>query len=193
MVAAKTWAALFATREWAYKAERGELDRPPQTIEKSFRETLQQHARVMEASRRLEDWQPRQLIPGENLPLTGPPEAYEPRTPESCLAEFLSYWMARNYGHMASCLSKRMMLYPTSAPADIRRTYAERSLRSWEFRSVVEQGAALARLTVSLCYEEGGREEQREMEFIAVCEDQAGEPSAPFEPGTSWWLTVWGF
>ncbi|HST58743.1 MAG TPA: hypothetical protein VLK84_08650 [Longimicrobium sp.] len=37
-VAAKTWSLLFATREWAIKAERGELDAPPAVPPPTLRE-----------------------------------------------------------------------------------------------------------------------------------------------------------
>jgi len=42
LVAAKTWAALFAAREWAIKAERGLLKSPPPEIKKTWGELFQQ-------------------------------------------------------------------------------------------------------------------------------------------------------
>lgn len=42
LVAAKSWAALFSAREWALKAERGELDAPALEAEPSLREILDQ-------------------------------------------------------------------------------------------------------------------------------------------------------
>jgi len=40
IVAAKTWAALFAAREWALKAEQGLLEEQPEEPKKSWREVF---------------------------------------------------------------------------------------------------------------------------------------------------------
>lgn len=107
MVAAKAWAALFAARDWAEKAEQGLLD--PQPPERTITwEELAQRLQENEIEKaRLDKWRPRDIKLGQDAPRTGGPEDYELGTPEQKLAEFLSNWKKPkpNYRAMADCVS----------------------------------------------------------------------------------------
>ena len=74
IVAAKTWAALFALRDWALKAERGLLRSPPEEPEITWRGIIQQLRENSEENARLQEWKPREIQLGEDVPVTGEPE-----------------------------------------------------------------------------------------------------------------------
>jgi len=195
MVAAKSWAALFAARDWAIKAERGELEAPPEEPKASWRELLQQMACFADDRKRMEQWRPRDLRLGESIPLTGAPDAFEDETPERKLAEFLFYWKARNYGYMARCVSPDPYCPENRMPSLIREIYDSKCLRAFEFEEVNDLAAAVTVIETRLSYEEGGREVEEVVAFRMMCEDSTGKAAVRGKPGSSWsilnWRAIW--
>lgn len=191
MVAAKTWAALFAARDWAIKAERDELTAPPEEPKASWKELLQQLGDLADDRKRMEQWEPRTLRPGENIPLTGDPDAFERETPERKLAEFLLYWKARNYGYMAQCVSPDPGCPENRMPTLIREVYDSKCLQAFEFEEVSDHAAAVTEIRTKLFYEERGREIERVIAFRMICEDSAGNPAVRGKPGSRWFVLNW--
>lgn len=103
IVACKTWAALFAVREWAIKAERSMLEAPPKEPEKSWREISFDIAYHIGEKKRWEDWNPRELQV-EEIPADANGSDLEEGAPESVLAEYLHWWKEANYGYMSNYL-----------------------------------------------------------------------------------------
>ncbi|MCX6674300.1 MAG: hypothetical protein NTY37_11040, partial [Methanothrix sp.] len=109
IVAAKTWAALFALRDWAIKTEKGSIEAPPTEKPLELSDLIQQIRENQEDQQLLQKWKPRIIKPGQDIPVSGKPEEYEAGSPEKSLAEFLEYWQVRNYGFMAQqCLSEAL-------------------------------------------------------------------------------------
>jgi hypothetical protein len=71
IVAAKCWAALFAVREWALKAENGELTPPPEEPEPTLAEVLEKEQQIQESKKKREEWEPRDIVVGRDVPVTG--------------------------------------------------------------------------------------------------------------------------
>lgn len=101
IVAAKCWAALFAVREWAIKAENDELSPPPEEPEPTVTKILEQEQQIQKIRKQGEDWEPRDIKVGQDVPATGKPEDFGEGTPERGLVEFLYWWKKGNYGYMA--------------------------------------------------------------------------------------------
>lgn len=74
MVAAKCWAALFATADWARRIEQGKKDAPPPESEPSWSDVLAKVQQVMAEKARIEAWKPRDVV-GLANPVEGSPEA----------------------------------------------------------------------------------------------------------------------
>ena len=91
LVAAKCWAALFATAEWARQRERGTTAPEDRTPTPTLRESLESLAATKRAGRLLNEWKPREV--GLEDPIEG--------TPEFVVVEFLRAWQQKNYGLMA--------------------------------------------------------------------------------------------
>lgn len=191
LVAAKTWASLFTVREWALKAERGQLAEPPQEPVKSWREIFQQMREIADDKERLKAWQPRAIQPGRDIPSTGEPDAFEIGTPERRLCEFLTYWKSRNYGYMAKCLPARTG-YPTNGlPARLREQYASKHLRSFEFIEIIDDAPAITEIQTSIVYEEVGNEVRGLVGFRMINEDSEGNPKVRGVPGGKWTVLNW--
>ena len=104
MVAAKTWAALFAVRDWAAKAEAGLLDPQAPEPRPRWRDIFQQIRENEEVKKLWQDGSQEPLRSDEtsNDRFTG---RVRNGSPERAVAEFLSYWQSQNYGYMAGHLS----------------------------------------------------------------------------------------
>lgn len=72
-VAAKCWGALFAVRDWAIKAAKGELN-PPKLepkVERTLWESIERFQNIRDETERMKQWQPRLVTVGESIPPTG--------------------------------------------------------------------------------------------------------------------------
>lgn len=192
VVAAKCWAALFATRHWAAQAERGQLEAPPDEPPASWRDMLHALSENAENKKRLEGWQARQVAVGHEIPPSGPPEAYAEGSPERKLAEYLTLWSKRNYGYMAKCLSPKLGPPPNKAPAQLRDAFKPKVLCSWEFKSINDIAAAVTEIGTLLVYEEADQRNERSFTFRLMNEDSSGGAAVRGKPGTGWVVISWG-
>ena len=191
MVAAKTWAALFATRDWAIKAERGLLEAPPGEPKKTWGEIIQQIRDVADDKERLEAWRSRSIQLGRDIPITGGPDSFESGTPECRLAEFLTYWRANNYGYMAKCLSASLGVPVTKLAGRVREKYASKHLKTFEFTEISDDTAAVTEVQTRLVYEEDSKEVEKSVRFRMIYEDSEGLPTVRGKSGGTWIVVDW--
>jgi hypothetical protein len=167
IVAAKTWAALFSVREWAIKAERGELEEPEPTDQPSWRQLFADIARNKEVRERIEAWEPRGLEVGVDVTSHGPPEFFGPGTPERHLVEYLNYWQERNYGYMAGHAG--MPVHDGEVtPQQIREIYEGRTLKAFDILAIEDQAPSASKIDVTLHIEDEGDLTEKTVSFRLV-------------------------
>ncbi len=107
-VAAKSWVALFAVRDWALKAEQKKLGPPPPEQKPSLWQTLQKHAAWREENEALrillEAWRPRTIDVDNDYPVVVGPSDVPEGTPERAALEFFAFLRKGNYGAMVRSL-----------------------------------------------------------------------------------------
>jgi hypothetical protein len=196
MVAAKTWALLFAVREWALKAERGELDAPPSTPEPTLKESWEQlkgtlrRAQELEAAKQqLNDWTPRIIRAGRDVPRTGHPDVFSPGTPERALAEYLTWWQQRNYGFMARQVTRAGMATAKNGPARVRDEFKTKRLIAFTFRSITDESSGITDILTDLVIEIDGETVRREKKFRMVFAGADGLPA--FAEAGVWVVFSW--
>ena len=189
MVAAKTWAALFALRDWASRAERSDLQAPPPERGPKLRDILQQSKRLDEMKRELGEWTPRQTDVGVHIPPKGPLSAYREGTAEHCLFQFLSLWQRRNYGHMVNALQAAGG--KPIPPAEVRAQFEFRVLKDFEFVSVKDIAAAISEITVKRAIEHFGQSREEEVVYRMCRVDASGRPALASEPTGRWTIVMW--
>lgn len=188
IAAVKAWTALFAAREWALKAERGELNAPPRKPKPTWMELFRQIMENADNKARLDRWTPRSVRLGIDIPSTGAPDAYGEGTPERKLAEFLTAWERRNYGHMAERLSKMLTRDKTvgAIAGSLRTKYGGTLLKEFELISIRDQAAAITVVTTRLVYDDVGDEREETIEVRMMNEDATGNPVVRGKPGGEW-------
>lgn len=192
IVAAKTWAALFAVRDWALKVEQGLLAAPPSQPSKTWGDIAQKLRDNEDSKKRVNEWKPRNIQPGIDLPNTGEPSVFDEDTPERKLAEYLSYWKVCNFGQMAQCLSAMMGYDAKVAPARVREVYAARRLKSFRFTAISDVSSALTVIETHLLWEENKQQLEKIIRFRLICEDADGQQVVRGKPGSKWAMISWG-
>jgi hypothetical protein len=194
LVAAKTWAALFAAREWAIKAERGLLKSPPPEIKKTWGELFQQLREISEDKakfeKQLEEWKPRTIKPGVDIPKTGAPDVFPIGTPEQKMAEYLNLWKNRNYGDMAKCLNFLLFDNPHEMPPLIRKKYSSKKLKLFEFIEIFDEAPAITEIQTKLVYEENDSEHEKSIRFRLLNLNKK-ELCVRGEPNSVWVVQNW--
>lgn len=196
VVAAKTWVLLFATREWAVKAERGELNAPPAQPEPTLKEawaqlkqSVKKFQSLADEKQRMTAWKPRTLQLGRDLPRAGPPEGFPADTPERALAEYLNWWQQRNFGFMARQAALSGNVAVTNGPARVRDEFRNKRLVSFTFKSIADKYAGITDIVAELEMEIDGKAIRQEKEFRIVFAGSDGLPAIA-EPG-EWAVFTW--
>lgn len=192
IVAAKSWAALFAVREWAIKAERGELEPPTPEPEKGLIETLASIAESGRETERWKKWVPRELD-WKDLEYNPDPSLFEDSTPEKALAEFLHWWMKGNYGYMSKLIPSIFCKYAEEEPLPlrIRNEFSNRTLEKYLFKNINHSVPSIALIDVELNWISEDSEKLQLVTFRLICEDQDGDFVAHGNPRARWGVMNW--
>lgn len=195
IVAAKTWAALFASGEWALKAEQGSLTPPKPETEKTslelILETAQQYEQIKKENAQIAEWKPRSLKIGLDIPTMGNPDGYGIGTPERRFVEFLVYWKAKNYGYMAQCVPKKPGNNSKISPGDIKKRYDQNDLQSFELEGVCDTASVRSVIKAKLVYGWFGRIIEKPFDFILMNYDDSWKPAVRGTPGSNWYVYNW--
>jgi hypothetical protein len=188
-VAAKAWAALFATGDWASRITRGERDAPPAGPPPTLKELLQARERLDQETSLMASWKPRQIAIGSDVPATGLPADYGEGTPERAVMELLAFWKSGNYGEMVTYLSQRERRKKTKGrlAGEIREIYQEYSVADFRLESVTDHAPALAIVsTVCTVSSEDGQRREIKAGFRVIHEATDGNPVVAGAPGGDW-------
>lgn len=189
IVAVKVWAALFATRDWALKAERNELEAKPPEEKESLTEIIKKFKEISESKEILKNWKPRKLKVGIDIPASGEPSQYTFGSPEQVLVTYLNFWKVKNYGFMKNLLSQH--LFKDFSPKEIREEYEDKSLMNWEIIAIDDQSPAITEITLKIDYEVGGTITSVERNVRMIYEDGDDFGVVRNRPDGKWALVSW--
>jgi len=150
VVAAKTWATLFALKDWALAIKHGKKEPEEKKPVPSLIETLKSYAEIQKQKAILNAWKPRNLYPDKDFPVNGRLDDFAENTPERNLVKFLDYWKSNNYGKMAS-LMKIYDNSPQSKRAGYVRFHFEgKELESYKLLEIRDEASAITEITVEV-------------------------------------------
>ncbi|HEX9931118.1 MAG TPA: hypothetical protein VGB02_21490 [Pyrinomonadaceae bacterium] len=196
-VAAKTWALLFAIRDWAEKAEGKMLSEPPPEPPATWTGLINQineHNQWKQTfDENLNNWKPRNIEIGKNVPKTGNFDDFQDGTPERKLVEFLIYWQKKNYGQMANCIWSMLQLSGNKMPGRVRAVYDSTLLKDFELLEIIDEAPSVTEIRVSLRCESNGNCCDKEVKFRLVINDSSdGKPLMRGMPNATWGIANWG-
>lgn len=191
IVAAKSWAALFAVREWALKVERDELEAPPEEPGKSWRETLESIVETNQETERWKNWSPR-IVSFENTGDSPLPEQFTKTTPERTLVEYLKWWSVENYGYMSKYIPQIFSKYAEKPlPLQIRNVYDDKKLQGYTFKGIDHSIPSLAIISVNLIIFTDGKTSNLDVDFRMIYETDDGDFVAYGNPSGRWVIMNW--
>jgi hypothetical protein len=186
IVAAKTWAALFAAREWALKAEQGLLEEQPEEPKKSWREVFHGIDELNKVKKYQGEWVPREWLPEEETVVLDR-NIFNNQTPEHNLAEFLLLWKQKNYGKMGNHLSRYMNGHEVKAfPAQIRGIYSNLQFSSFRVERIVETAPSITLVTGIVDYIDNGLSLSKGITVRIIAETPEGEMALRITDETIW-------
>ena len=188
IVAVKCWAALFAVREWAINAENDELSPPPEEPEPTVADILEQERGIQKIRTQGENWEPRDIEVGQNVPATGKPEDFEVGTPERGLVEFLYWWKKGNYGYMTG--AQRTYDGEPEDPGLTSDQFEHLDLHSFELIEIEDFSPVFTDITVEIEVSRFGERITEENELRVTRILGYGKSAIPDVDDGTWVLTT---
>ena len=182
MVAAKCWAALFATADWARRIERGEKDAPPPEPEPSWSDVRAKVQLVASEKARVDAWKPR-----EGVDLASPMEG----SPEAALINFLNAWKARNYGAMARWLGAFDKRPLNTRAGQVRSYYEHLAIKEFMIENISDKSAVVSEIEVRGRGTQYGRSFDGRGTVRLVRMDEGGQPVSHGHSGGIWFVMNW--
>ena len=185
LVAAKSWAALFAARDWAVAISEGKKE-PNPPHKPTWRELFASVSKTQEFKRQIDEWSPRAASELEHLPHSGVPSALPERSPERAVAEFIENWLNGRFGPLADAL-----LYFTDTPKGkkaglARQDFGERRPNSFRVVGVEDQAASAAQVLVSAVFEGAAGPVEIELSVRAIYQGKNNDPLVRGDPNGNW-------
>ena len=140
-VAAKTWALLFAVRDWIVARRK---QKPTEKVERTIKESLEDLRKIEESNNLFDKWVPRKIVLGVELPKTSAIDEHEVNTPEGATIQFLSYWVEKNFGKMSEMIVRYENLGLTNKKiaGELREAFETLSVISYGLLSIDDQAVA---------------------------------------------------
>ena len=186
IVAAKVWAALFAAREWAIKAERGLLEAQPEKPQATWKEILHDLAELNRVKKSQDEWTPVERTFERDNVITETNE-FLPGSPEYALADYLLLWKKNNYGMMGELLSRFMNGKELkSFPAKIRNVYKGKKFSDFTVSRIIETSPTMGLITGTLNYHKNELLTFEECTIRVIAETPAGDMALRLTNETVW-------
>lgn len=186
IVAAKAWAALFAAREWALKAEQGLLEAQPEEPKKPWKELFHDIAELNQVKKFQEEWKPVERILDKDNFISENNE-FMAGTPEHTLAEFLLLWKKRNYGKMGNYLSRYINGNELKTfPAKIRGIYNEKTFSDFTIGKIVKTAPSITLISGVMNYCEKDIPTSKRNTIRLIAETTAGDMALRITSETVW-------
>jgi len=185
LVAAKCWAALFATRDWAVAISDGK--KTPKPKEKtSWKELLSTLAKNGRNRKLLEEWKPRTSEECKHLPHTGFSNRLPSNTPEKTVAIFIDNWLNQRYGLIGEAL-----LYYTDTSKGKKAGLAKEDFSryvptSFKILRVEDQAAAVSHVIVEVTFDNESQKHTKELSIRTIYQDMENNPLIRSVNGGDW-------
>lgn len=199
MVAAKCWATLIAIKDWAKAIKEGKKVAPEPEKKLSFREnlaelkkSLDQYAETKtksaEVSRKVEQWSPRQINIGVDIPKSGDVSDYADFYPEKEAILFATYWQKKNYGKIAEQIqrfSSREISIGKEAKR-IRELLEDKKLIDYGIIKIDDKSPAISEITLQVVYDFNNETVTKLITLRFICEGNDGEIAMIGDKNCTW-------
>ena len=183
IVAAKCWAALFATSDWAKSVKK----EPKEKIETSWRSIIDKRKKLNEQQALLNKWKARPSESLNHLPCSITSELLPIGSPEEAVFIFIHNWRNKNYGELSrqlldysNNLTKGKKIYHT------KKQFSRSLPLSFNIISVDDEAPAISNVLVELCFKAENSLIAHTVNFRLVFHDSSNNALCRGAPSGSW-------
>ena len=184
LVAAKVWAALFATRDWADALISAKSS--DSIEEKDWKEVLSDFSDTQRQKKLIESWKPRSKENVTYLPYIGKAEELPLNTPERAVAEFIENWITRRYGLLAESLVYFVDKSKGRKAGLAKEDFGRHIPLAYKIVSIEDKAAAITLVTVELEFESGDQKIIKEISVSTNYQDNENNILVRTEDNGHW-------
>jgi hypothetical protein len=187
IVAAKTWAAFFAIRDWAGALAEGKKTLTPKQ-EPTWSELLQSLNKTQETKRLLDVWKPREKEDFAYLPCDGLSPSLPENSPERMVTEFMENWRLGRFAPLADSLSHTYDMAMGKKAGEAKQDFGKYKVVSFQIVDVEDRTPAYSTVTIRATFSAENNVFEEELKVSAGYQDGKGLPMCRLESGGKWAL-----
>lgn len=192
IVAAKTWAAFFAIRDWAGALAEGKKTPTPKQ-EPTWSELHQSHQKIQETRRLLDIWKPRAQEDFTHLPCDGLLPSLPENSPERMVARFMENWRLGRFAPLADVLSHTYDMAMGKKAGEAKQDFGKYKVVSFQIVDVEDRTPAYSTVTIRATFSAENDAFEEELKVSAGYQDGKGLPMCRLESGGKWTLVQSSF
>ncbi|WP_147368080.1 hypothetical protein [Fibrisoma montanum] len=180
IVAAKTWATLFAVRDWAQSVRDGKKVPPVEEIPKSLRQNLREIKQSLEQIAEgkkeqviINQWKRRIVTIGVDIPRSGNVIDYADKSPEKEICQLIDNWRFKKYHEIARQLLhyNKASFHLKKASGKMRQIFGDSEPEALAFKEIIDEAPAITELVVVIEYSKSFQKFSKEVKFRLVYTD----------------------
>ncbi len=187
IVAAKTWAALFALRDWAGALAEGKKT-PKEKQEPTWGELLKSFQKTQKTKHLLDAWKPRAKESFSCLPCDGSPPSLPENSPERAVAEFMENWRLGRFAPLADALSHTYGMAMGKKAGEAKQDFGRHQVVSCQVVGVEDRTPACSTITIRATFSAEDNIFEEELNVSVSYQDEKGLPMCRLESGGKWAL-----
>lgn len=187
IVAAKTWAAFFAMRDWAGALAEGKKTPTPKQ-EPTWSELLQSLKKTQKTRHLLDIWKPRAQEDFAHLPCDGLSPSLPENSPERMVAGFMENWQQGRFGPLADRLSHTYDMAMGKKAGEAKQDFGNHKVISFQIVGVEDRTPAYSTVTIRATFSTEDDVFEEELKVSAGYQDEKGLPMCRLESGGKWTL-----
>lgn len=187
IVAAKTWAALFAASDWAVALAEGKKNPAPKK-EKTWGEIIQSIRKNQEIKRLLDEWKPRAQEDFAHLPCDGVSPSLPENSPERAVAGFMENWKQGRFGPLADGLSHTYDMAMGKKAGEAKQDFGKYKVVSFQIVDVEDRTPAYSTVTIRATFSAENDVFEEELKVSAGYQDGKGLPMCRLDSSGKWAL-----
>lgn len=187
IVAAKTWAAFFAIRDWAGALAEGKKTPTPKK-EPTWSELLQSLQKTQATKHLLDTWRPRTQEDFAHLPCDGLLASLPENSPEHAVAVFMENWKQGRFGPLAAALSHTYDMAMGKKAGEAKQDFGNHKVISFQIVAVEDRTPAYSTVAIKATFSTKDDVFEEDLKVAAGYQDEKGLPMCRLEPGGKWAL-----